>query len=117
MEQRIRSRLEKLRIALEPPEPSEGGAVPRIVIGVLLLATAGLRYLVEIFPEGGLWTALALFAMSLVCAGVAFIIWKATQRSLTEWVAPIMSCRKVGPNKTVLYGDSYLPRDPYPESR
>ena len=56
------------------------GAGLLIAIGVILLATAGMRYLIEIFPEGGLWTALALFASALVSAGVAgIIVWRATR--------------------------------------
>ena len=77
VEQRMRSLLEKHKAALEPPDRSVVGAGILIAIGVLLLATAGIRYLIEIFPEGGLWTALALLVSSLVSAGVAGILWKA----------------------------------------
>jgi hypothetical protein len=56
------------------------GAGMLIAVGVILLATAGMRYLIDIFPEGGLWTALALFTSSLVSAGVAgIIVWRATR--------------------------------------
>jgi uncharacterized protein YndB with AHSA1/START domain len=79
VERRMRSLLEKLKEALEPPDRSVVGAAILIAMGVVLLATAGFRYLIEIFPEGGLWTALALFASSLVSAGVAGIVWRATR--------------------------------------
>jgi hypothetical protein len=56
------------------------GAGLLIAIGVILLATAGLRFLIEVFPEGGLWTALALLTSALVSAGAAGIIaWRATR--------------------------------------
>jgi hypothetical protein len=55
------------------------GAGMLIAIGVILLATAGMRLLIEVLPQGGLWTALALFTSSLVSAGLAgIIIWRAT---------------------------------------
>ena len=56
------------------------GAGVLVSIGVILLATAGMRYLIEVFPEGGLWTALALFASALVSAGIAgIVVWRATR--------------------------------------
>ena len=56
------------------------GAGMLIAIGVILLATAGMRYLIEVFPDGGLWTALALFASAVVSAGVAgLFVWRATR--------------------------------------
>jgi hypothetical protein len=56
------------------------GAGLLIAIGVILLATAGMRFLIEVFPEGGLWTALALFSSALVSAGIAgIIVWRATR--------------------------------------
>jgi len=55
------------------------GAGFLIAIGVILLATAGMRFLIEVFPDGGLWTALALFSSALVCAGAAgLIVWRLT---------------------------------------
>ena len=55
------------------------GAGMLMAIGVILLATAGLRFLIDIFPEGGLWTALALFTSAVVSAAIAgLIIWRAT---------------------------------------
>jgi len=77
MERRMRSLLEKHKAALEPPDRSLVGAGMLIGIGFILLATAGMRFLIEIFPEGGLWTAFALFVSSLVSAGMAGILWKA----------------------------------------
>lgn len=71
------SLLQKLKDTLESPGRSVVGAGMLIAIGVILLATAGTRYLIEIFPEGGLWTALAFSSSALVFAGVAGIIWKA----------------------------------------
>lgn len=56
------------------------GAGLLIAIGVILLATAGMRFLIEVFPEGGLWTALALLSSALISAGVAgIIVWRATR--------------------------------------
>lgn len=56
------------------------GAGMLMAIGVILLATAGMRFLIDVFPEGGLWEALALFTAALVCAGVAGItVWRATR--------------------------------------
>lgn len=56
------------------------GAGMLMAIGVILLATAGMRFLIDVFPEGGLWKALALFTSALVCAGVAGItVWRATR--------------------------------------
>ena len=56
------------------------GAGVMVAIGVILLATAGMRFLIEVFPEGGLWPALALFSSALVSAGVAgLIVWRATR--------------------------------------
>ncbi|MGZ8783998.1 MAG: phage holin family protein [Acidimicrobiia bacterium] len=56
------------------------GAGILVAIGVILLATAGMRYLIEVLPEGGLWPALALFSSALVLAGVAgIIVWRATR--------------------------------------
>lgn len=53
------------------------GAGILIALGVILLATAGMRYLIEVFPTGGLWTALALFSSALVLAGAAgIIVWR-----------------------------------------
>ena len=56
------------------------GAGILVAIGVILLATAGMRLLIEVFREGGLWTALALVSSALVSAGVAgLIVWRATR--------------------------------------
>jgi hypothetical protein len=56
------------------------GAGILVALGAILLATAGMRYLIEVFPEGGLWTALALFTSALVSAGLAgLIVWRATR--------------------------------------
>ena len=56
------------------------GAGLLAAIGVILLATAGMRFLIDVFPEGGLWTALALFTSALVAAGVAgIIVWRASR--------------------------------------
>ena len=56
------------------------GAGLLIAIGVILLATAGMRLLIDVFPEGGLWTALALFTSALISAAVAgIIVWRATR--------------------------------------
>ncbi|HKZ30216.1 MAG TPA: phage holin family protein [Acidimicrobiia bacterium] len=56
------------------------GAGMLISLGVILLATAGMRFLIEVFPEGGLWTALALLTSALVAAGAAgIVVWRATR--------------------------------------
>lgn len=56
------------------------GAGLLLAIGVILLATAGMRYLIELLPEGGLWTALALFISAVVAGGIGgLIMWRATR--------------------------------------
>ncbi len=55
------------------------GAAMLFSIGVILLATAGMRFLVEVLPEGGLWTALALFISALIAGGAAgTVAWRAS---------------------------------------
>jgi uncharacterized protein YndB with AHSA1/START domain len=89
VQQRWRSLLKKLKDALESPDRSLVGAGILIAFGAIFLMTAGMRYLIEIFPQGGLWTALALLASSLVSAGVAGIVWRATRtRAIAEGDAP-----------------------------
>lgn len=82
VKQRIRSRLEKHKAALEPQDRSVGNPGIPIAFGFILLATAGMRYLIEVLPKGGLWSALALLAASLVCAGVAGVLWKANKLAM-----------------------------------
>jgi hypothetical protein len=80
VEQRIGALFRKLEQEFKPPDRSVVGAAILIAVGVILLATAGLRYLIEVFPEGEWWTVLALLASSLVAAGAAGITWKASRR-------------------------------------
>ncbi len=80
VKQRIVSLFGKLEQEFQPSDRSVGGATILIAVGAILLATAGLRYLIEIFPEGDWWTVLALFASSLVAAGAAGIAWWVARR-------------------------------------
>jgi hypothetical protein len=80
IKQRIDTLLKKLESTFETPDKTVGGAVTMIAVGAILLATAGLRYLIEVFPEGEWWTVLALFAASLICVGTAGIVWRAARR-------------------------------------
>lgn len=51
-----------------------------LAIGAMLLATAGMRFLVDVLPEGELWRALALFVSALVLGGTAgVIVWRSTR--------------------------------------
>ncbi len=76
MKQRMEALAGKLEEAFAPPSSSVTGAAMMISIGVILLATVGLHYLTEVFPEGAWSTVLALLAASLISAGAAAIIWK-----------------------------------------
>jgi len=111
VEQRVRSLLQNLKEALEPKDRSVVGAGALIAIGAVLLATAGMRYLIEIFPEGGLWPALALFASSLFSAAVAGIVWRTTrgwrneQKSsprLEKSEQTLVASRESAPDKAVV---------------
>ena len=84
VKQRISGRFNKLEQEFKPPDRSVKGAALLIAVGAVLLATAGLRYLIEILPEGEWWTVLALVASALVAAGAAFITWKASRRGSAE---------------------------------
>lgn len=70
----------KLEREFKPPEKSEGGAAFLVAVGTILLATAGMRYLIEVLPEGEWWTVLALFASALVAAGAAGFTWWVARR-------------------------------------
>jgi uncharacterized protein YndB with AHSA1/START domain len=76
VKQRATSRLEKLAGTFVVPEPSENGGVALVAFGVLLLATAGLRYLYDILPEGEWRTVLALLAVTLIAGALATILWR-----------------------------------------
>ena len=76
VKQRANSRLEKLAKTFEVPEPSENGGVAMVAFGVLLLATAGLRYLYEALPEGEWRTFLALVSVAVIAGALATILWK-----------------------------------------
>lgn len=82
--QRASGRLEKLAKTFVVPEPSENAGVAMVAFGVILLATAGLRYLFEVLPEGEWRTALALVAASLIAGALATILWKARGREPNE---------------------------------
>ena len=84
--QRIGTLFRKLEHEFEPPDRSINGAAVLIAVGAVLLATAGLRYLVEVFPQGDWWTVLALLASALIVAGAAGITWKASRRESPEEV-------------------------------
>jgi hypothetical protein len=47
-----------------------------VAFGVLLLATAGLRYLYEALPASEWRTVLALLAVALIAAALATVLWK-----------------------------------------
>ncbi len=56
------------------------GAGFLFAIASILLATAGMRLLVDVLPEGELWRALALFGSALVLGGTAgLVIWRSTR--------------------------------------
>jgi hypothetical protein len=76
VKQRATSRLEKLAKTFEVPEPSENGGVAMVAFGVLLLATAGLRYLYEALPEGEWRTFLALLSVAVIAGVLAIILWR-----------------------------------------
>jgi hypothetical protein len=76
VKQRANSRLEKLAKTFEVPEPSENGGVAMVAFGVLLLATAGLRYLYEALPEGEWRTFLALLSVAVIAGVLAIILWR-----------------------------------------
>lgn len=80
LKQRISAQFKKLEREFRPPDRSVKGAALLIAVGAILLATTGLGYLIEVLPEGGWWTVLALTTSSLVLAGAAFITWKASLR-------------------------------------
>ena len=84
VKQRISGRFEKLDREFKPPDRSIEGPALLIAVGAILLATAGMRYLIEVLPEGEWYTVLALIASSLVLAAAAFITWKASRRGLAE---------------------------------
>jgi uncharacterized membrane protein len=84
VKQRISGRFNKLEQEFKPPDRSVKGAALLIAVGAVLLATAGMRYLIDILPEGEWRTVLALVASALVASGAAFITWKASRRGLAE---------------------------------
>jgi hypothetical protein len=86
VQQRIGALFRKLEHEFEPPDRTINGAAVLIAVGAVLLATAGLRYLVEVFPQGDWWTVLALLASALIAAGAAGITWKASRREPAEEV-------------------------------
>ena len=84
IKQRMSAIANKLEQAFAPPSSSVMGAATMIAIGAILLATVGLRYLIEVFPEGDWWTVLAWFAVSLITAGAAAIVWRVARGGSTE---------------------------------
>ncbi len=84
VKQRIAPRFRKLEQEFEPPDRSVEGAAVLVALGVILLATAGMRYLIEVLPADGWWTVLALFASALVAALAAGITWNASRRGLKK---------------------------------
>ncbi len=82
--QRMGARFRKLQQVFKPPDTSVTGAVWLMALGAILVATAGMRYLVEVLPEGEWWRVLALFAVALVAGLVGFITWKASRRGPDE---------------------------------
>ncbi len=55
-----------------------------MAVGAILVATAGMRYLIEVLPEGEWWRVLALFVAALVAALGSFITWKVSRRAAEE---------------------------------
>lgn len=84
VKQRAGSRLEKLAKTFEVPEPSENGGVAMVAFGVLLLATAGLRYLYEVLPAGEWRTVLSLLAVALIAGALAAILWRIGGRAAPD---------------------------------
>ncbi len=84
VKQRMGALFRKLEQVFKPPEKSVAGAVLLVAVGVVLLATAGMRYLIEVLPAGEWSTVLALVATGLVAAGAAGITWKASRRGPAE---------------------------------
>ncbi len=84
MKQRMEALAGKLEKAFAPPSSSVTGAAMLISIGVILLATVGLHYLTEVFPEGAWSTVLALLAASLISAGAAAIMWRVARGGSNE---------------------------------
>lgn len=90
VKQRMGMLLKKLEDAFEIPDQSVAGFVMMVAIGAVLLATAGMRYLGEVFPAGEWWTVLALFAASLIAAGVAAIIWRVARGGSNEQTSDLI---------------------------
>src|SRR3972149_5685039 len=67
--------LSKEYLRQETLEPAKRlGKVAGLSVG------AGMRFRIEVLPEGGLWTALALLTSALVAAGPAgIVVWRATR--------------------------------------
>lgn len=84
IKQRMAALVDKLEQTFMPPDQSIMGAAAMIAVGAILLATAGLQYLTGAFPEGAWSKVLALLATSLVTAGLAGILWRASREGSTE---------------------------------
>jgi len=84
VKQRIASLFKKLEKQFLPPDRSVKGVALLIALGSILLATAGLRYLIEVLPQGEWSTVLALLATALVAAGAGGILWMAIRRESAE---------------------------------
>ena len=84
VKQRLGSLFAKLEKEFAPPEPSGDGSPVLIALGVILLATAGMRYLAEVLPDGAWSKVLALLAVSLVAGGAAWILGKIVGRGVSE---------------------------------
>ncbi len=84
VKQRLGSLFAKLEKEFAPPEPSGDGSPVLIALGAILLATAGMRYLAEILPDGAWSKVLALVTVSLIAGGTAWILWKIAARGASE---------------------------------
>jgi hypothetical protein len=86
VKQRIGTLFTRIEKEFKTPEPSGDGGPVLIALGVILLATAGMRYLMEVLPEGAWSTVLALLAIALVAGGTALILWRIARRGSSESV-------------------------------
>ena len=84
LKQRMAALAGKLEQAFVPPDQSVMGAATMIAIGAVLLATVGLRYLIEVLHVSEWRTVLALLAASLISAGAALILWRIARRGSSE---------------------------------
>ena len=85
VKQRMGTLFSKLEKEFKPPEPPSGDGGPVLIaLGAILLATAGMRYLIEVFPEGEWQAVLALLASALIAAGIAAIVWRASRKKPGE---------------------------------